>query len=119
MLSNFLKAKLHHIRVTQAELEYEGSLTVDRDLMDAVGIRPFEKLLVADLENGNRFETYAIEGKRGSGVCCLNGAVAHLGKVGDRLIVMVFCQLTEDEAAVHQPRIVRLDDNNRIAAKAI
>jgi len=119
MLSNFLKAKLHHIRVTQAELEYEGSLTVDRDLMDAVGIRPFEKLLVADLENGNRFETYAIEGKRGSGVCCLNGAVAHLGKVGDRLIVMVFCQLTEDEAAVHHPRIVRLDDHNRIAAKAI
>lgn len=119
MLSHFLKAKLHHIRVTEAELEYEGSLTIDRDLMDAIGIRPFEKLLIADLENGNRFETYAIEGKRGSGVCCLNGAVAHLGKIGDRLIVMVFCLLTEVEAAVHQPRIVRLDDNNKIAAKAI
>jgi len=118
MLSSYLKAKLHHLRVTQSELEYEGSLTIDRDLMDAVGVLPFEKLLIADLENGNRFETYAIEGPRGSGICCLNGAVAHLGKVGDRLIVMVFCQLTPEEAAVHHPRVIRLDAANRIVGPA-
>ena len=74
MTSEYLKAKLHHIRVTQADLEYEGSLTLDPVLMETVGILPFEKLLIADMENGNRFETYAIAGERGSGVCCLNGA---------------------------------------------
>lgn len=118
MTSEFLKAKLHHIRVTQADLEYEGSLTLDPDLMDAVGILPYEKLLIANLENGNRLETYAIEGARGSGVCCLNGACAHMGKVGDRLIVMIFCSLTPEEAKSHQPRVVRLDQDNHIVATA-
>ena len=74
MLCTLLKAKLHHLRVTQADKEYEGSLTIDEDLMDAVGILNYEKLLVANLDNGNRFETYAIKGPRGSGVACLNGA---------------------------------------------
>ncbi len=118
MLVHLLKSKLHHLRVTQAELEYEGSLSVDLDLLDAVGICAYEKLLVADLENGNRFETYAIEAPRGSRTCCLNGAVAHLGKVGDRLIVMAFCAVTPEEAATHAPRVLRLDANNRIAASA-
>ena len=119
MMCTLLKAKLHHIRVTQADLNYEGSLTIDEDLMDAVGIVNYEKILVADLENGNRLETYAIRGPRGSGVCCLNGAAAHCGKVGDRLIVMCWCQKSESEMASHQPRVVRLDGHNRIVAAAL
>ncbi len=105
MLITLLKAKLHRIRVTEANLDYEGSLTLDPDDMEAVGIVPYEKILVADLENGNRFETYAIAGRRGSRVCCLNGAAARLGKVGDRLIVMCFAQVSPDEAAGWQPRV--------------
>ena len=87
MTVTLLRAKLHRIRVTEACLDYVGSLTVDADLMDAVGLYPHEKILCADVENGARFETYAIPGPRGSRVCCLNGAAAHMGKVGDRLIV--------------------------------
>jgi aspartate 1-decarboxylase len=119
MQITMLKAKLHHARVTQAEKEYEGSLTIDLDLMDAVGICHHEKLLIANLENGNRFETYAIPGARGSGVICLNGATAHLGKVGDRIIIMVFCHLTPAEARRHEPKVVRLDDRNVIVAPAV
>ena len=105
MLISLLKAKLHRIRVTEANLDYEGSLTLDPDDMEAVGIVPYEKILVADVENGSRFETYAIAGARGSGVCCLNGAAARLGKVGDRLIVMAFARMSEDEAANWQPKV--------------
>ena len=105
MMLNLLKAKLHRIRITEACLDYEGSLTLDPDDMEAVGILPYEKILCADVENGNRFETYAIEGKRGSHVCCLNGAAAHQGKVGDRLIVMCFAQYSPEEAAGHQPKV--------------
>ena len=100
-----LKAKLHRIRVTEACLDYEGSLTLDPDDMEAVGILPYEKILCADVENGNRFETYAIAGERGSGVCCLNGAAAQLGKVGDRLIVMALARMSADEAAAWQPKV--------------
>ena len=100
-----LKAKLHRIRVTEADLDYEGSLTLDPDDMEEVGIVPYEKILCADVENGNRFETYAIAGERGSHVCCLNGAAAHKGKVGDRLIFMCFAQMTEAEARVHVPKV--------------
>ena len=109
-----LKSKLHRIRVTEAKLDYTGSLTIDEDLMDAVGIFNYEKLLVANVDNGERFETYAIRGPRGSGVCCLNGAAAHKGKVGDKLIVMTWAQMTEDEARQFTPRIGVLDDHNRI-----
>ena len=100
-----LKAKLHRIRVTEACLDYEGSLTLDPDDMEAVGIFPYEKILCADVENGNRFETYAIAGARGSRVCCLNGAAARKGKPGDRLIVMAFARMSEDEAAAWQPKV--------------
>ena len=100
-----LKAKLHRIRVTEACLDYEGSLTLDPDDMEAVGILPYEKILVADVENGSRFETYAIAGKRGSHVCCLNGAAAHCGKVGDRVIVMAFALATPEEARGWTPRV--------------
>lgn len=105
MKLTLLKSKLHRIKVTEANLDYEGSLTLDPDDMEAVGIVQYEKILCADVENGNRFETYAIEGKRGSHVCCLNGAAAHKGKVGDRLIVMAFASMTPDEAKGHTPLV--------------
>ena len=113
MTVTLLRAKLHRIRVTEACRDYVGSLTVDVDLMEAAGLFTNEKILCADVENGNRFETYAIPGPRGSGVCCLNGAAAHMGKVGDRLIVMAFGQFTPEEAARHQPRVVFLDAANK------
>lgn len=112
MTVSLLRAKLHRIRVTEACLDYVGSLTVDRDLMEAAGLFDNEKILCADVENGNRFETYVIAGPRGSGVCCLNGAAAHKGSVGDRLIVMAFGQFTPEEAVLHQPRVVFLDEKN-------
>lgn len=115
MYSFLLKAKIHHARVTQAELDYDGSLTIDADLMDQVKILPFEKVLVANLENGNRFETYAIQGERGSGTICLNGATARLGKVGDRIIIFTFTQVLTAEAANHKPLIVRLNAQNQPA----
>ena len=118
MLLEILKAKLHRIRVTEACLDYEGSLTLDPDDMEAVGLVPYEKILVADVENGNRFETYAIAGKRGSHVCCLNGAAAHKGKIGDRLIVMAFGQFTPEEAVLHAPKVVFLDERNNPAPQA-
>ena len=105
MTVTLLRAKLHRIRVTEACLDYVGSLTVDADLMDAVGLFPNEKILCADVENGARFETYAIPGPRGSRVCCLNGAAAHKGKVGDRLIVMCFAMMSEDEAKGWTPKV--------------
>ena len=105
MTVTLLRAKLHRIRVTEACLDYVGSLTVDADLMDAADLYPHEKILCADVENGSRFETYAIAGARGSGVCCLNGAAARLGKVGDRLIVMAFARMSADEAAAWQPKV--------------
>lgn len=113
MTVTLLKAKLHRIRVTEAKLDYTGSLTIDEDLMDAVGILNYEKLLVANVNNGERFETYAIRGPRGSGVCCLNGAAAHKGKVGDKLIVMTWAQMSEDESRLFTPKIGVLDENNR------
>ena len=119
MLCTLLKAKLHHLRVTEANKEYEGSLTIDEDLMDAVGILNHEKLLIANLDNGKRLETYAICGPRGSGVACLNGAAAYKGVVGDRLIVMVWCQLDDEERKAHRPKIVRLDEKNRVVAAAV
>ena len=112
MTVTLLRAKLHRIRVTEACLDYVGSLTVDEDLMDAVGLFPNEKILCADVENGARFETYVIPGPRGSRVCCLNGAAAHKGKIGDRLIVMAFGLFTPVEAAAHAPRVVFLDEHN-------
>ena len=109
-----LKSKLHRIRVTEAKLDYTGSLTIDEDLMDAVGILNYEKLLVANVDNGERFETYAIRGPRGSGVCCLNGAAAHKGKVGDKLIVMTWAQVSEEEARTFTPRIGVVGEGNRL-----
>ena len=113
MLSQLLKSKLHHLRVTSCSPEYQGRLMIDEALMDAAGIANWEKLLVANLENGKRFETYAIAGKRGSGVACLNGAAASKGRVGDRLIVMTFALLENSEIATHRPKVVVLDEKNK------
>ena len=114
MTVTVLKSKLHRICVTEAKLDYTGSLTIDEDMMDAVGMINYEKLLVANVDNGERFETYAIRGPRGSGICCLNGAAAHKGKVGDRLIVMTWAQMPECEARTFTPRIGVVGEGNRL-----
>ena len=119
MLITMLKSKLHHARVTESELEYNGSLTIDRDLMDGVKLRPYEKILVANMANGERFETYAIPAPRGSRTICLNGATAHKGAVGDRLIIFAFAQLSEEEVASHRPLVTILDAGNNPVAKAV
>lgn len=113
MLLSMLKSKIHDARVTDANRDYEGSLTIDQDLMDAVKMIPYEKILVANIDNGQRFETYAIAGPRGSGTICLNGATAHRGKKGDRVTIFSFCGLTAEEAPAHRPLIIRLDRSNR------
>ena len=113
MFSTLLKAELHNARVTDANVDYEGSLTIDRDLMDAVKILPYEKILLANIQNGSRIETYAIPGERGKGTICLNGATAHCGAVGDRVTIFTFCSIPTDEAVAHRPLILRLDESNR------
>ena len=112
MLVTMLKSKIHKAAVTHTDLEYEGSLTIDPDIMASVRLRSYEKILVANLNNGNRFETYAIAGEAGSKGICLNGATAHLGAVGDRLIIFTFGQMQEEEAAAHHPLITALDATN-------
>ncbi len=119
MFSVFLKSKLHHLTVTSAELNYQGSLTLDLDFMDMVGLRQYEKILVANLENGERFETYAIAGERGSKVCCLNGATAHKGKVGDQVIVFSFCFLSDQEVETHHPKIAVFGEDNNVLRKSL
>ena len=113
-----LRAKLHRINVTEANLEYTGSLTVDRDLMEAAGLFENEKILCANVANGNRFETYVIPGPRGSGVCCLNGAAAWKGGVGDRLIVMAWAQVPVEEASAFSPKVIVLGEGNKIVSQS-
>ncbi len=114
MLVNKLKSKIHKARVTEAEFHYVGSLTIDRDLMDIVGLVPYEKILVANIANGNRFETYVIEGSRQSRTFCLNGATAHLGSVGDELTIFAFCGVTLEEEKKLVPKIAVLDEHNNV-----
>jgi len=109
-----LKSKLHRATVTGASLHYEGSLTVDEELARRAGFLPYERILVGNINNGERFETYIIFGRAGTKVIELNGATAHLGKVGDRLTIMSFAQVPADEAAKHKPNIVRLDEKNDV-----
>jgi aspartate 1-decarboxylase len=106
MLRSFLKAKIRNIKVTGANLEYEGSITLDEDLIKKAGILPYEEVTVLNLENGQRFATYVIKGKRGSGVVELNGPAARMGVVGDRIMVLTFAYLTEDEIPFHTPAVV-------------
>lgn len=111
---NMLKAKIHRATVTQAELDYVGSITVDEDLLDAAGILEYEKVQIVDINNGNRFETYTIAGERGSGVMCLNGAAARCVSVHDKIIIMAYADMTPEEAKKHQPTVVFVDDNNAV-----
>ncbi len=114
MLRHYCKSKIHHARVTQADLHYEGSLTVDEELLEAADIAPYEKVHVVNVNNGARFETYTIVGKRGSRVICLNGAAARLGQVGDQIIIITYAMLDEKEAKDHKPRVIILDEDNNV-----
>lgn len=112
-----LKAKIHRAVVTQADLNYVGSVTIDSTLLQESGILEYEKVQIVDIENGNRFETYTIAGEPGSGIICLNGAAAKCVSVGDKVIIMAYANLTPEEAKTHKPMVVFVD-NNKIARKA-
>ncbi len=114
MILTLCKAKIHRARVTEAELYYEGSLTVDTELLKASGILPYEKVQVVNVNNGERFETYIIPGKANSGVICLNGPAARLGTVGDEVIIIAYAEFEEAEASSYQPTVVLVDKENRI-----
>ena len=114
MLLTMLKSKIHRATVTQADLNYVGSLTLDPDLLDAAEILVHEKVQVLNVNTGARFETYAIEGARGSGVCCLNGPAARQGQPGDIVIVLTYAQMNRDEAKAHHPKNVHVDGKNKI-----
>ena len=115
MLVNMLKGKIHRAVVVQAELNYVGSITIDPVLMEAAGIFEYEYVQIADVENGNRFETYTIAGEPNSGMICLNGAAARQVSVGDHVIIMCYAQMTPEEAKEHKPSVVFVDDKNQIA----
>jgi aspartate 1-decarboxylase len=114
MLISICKSKIHRATVTEANLDYEGSITIDSDLLKASDLLPFEKVHVVNVTNGNRLETYVIEGKPGSGTICLNGAAAHKGKIGDIVIILGYALLERDKAAGFTPKIVRVDAKNKI-----
>lgn len=108
------KSKIHRATITEAELHYEGSLTIDEDLMESADLLEYEKVSVVNINNGERFETYVIKGERGSKVICLNGAAARKGQVGDRIIIISYTTLSNEEAQIHQPTIVLVDESNSI-----
>ena len=110
-----LKGKIHRAVVKQAELNYVGSITIDPKLMEAACILEYEQVQIVDVENGNRFETYTIDGEPGSGMICLNGAAARQVQVGDHVIIMAYCQMDAKEAADHKPKVVFVDEENHIS----
>lgn len=113
-----LKAKIHRAVVKQADLDYVGSITIDSDLLRESGILEYEKVEIADIDNGNRFETYAIAGEAGSGIICLNGAAARCVNEGDKIIIMAYAQMTPEEARDHKPTVIFVDEDNKIVRKA-
>ena len=115
MFVNMLKGKIHRAVVKQAELHYVGSITVDELLLEAAGIHEYEKVQVADINNGNRLETYTIAGERGSGMICLNGAAARCASVKDKVIIMAYADMTPEEAKECKPNVVFVDEINRIS----
>ncbi len=114
MLVNMLKGKIHRATVVQAQLDYVGSITVDEQLLEASGIYEYERVQVVDVNNGNRFETYTIAGERGSGLICLNGAAARQVQVNDKVIIMAYAMMDENEVMTHKPKVVFVDENNKI-----
>tara|TARA_R110002049_G_scaffold183840_1_gene351859 strand:- start:256 stop:618 length:363 start_codon:yes stop_codon:yes gene_type:complete len=117
MLRTLLHSKIHRAAVTDASVDYEGSLAIDVELMEACGMVPYERILVSNMANAERFETYAIEAPAGSKAIELNGAAAHLGKPGDRLTIMSFASLTPEQMAAHHPRVIVLDETNEIVKR--
>ena len=113
-----LKGKIHRATVTEADLNYIGSLTLDEDLMDSAGLREYEKIQILDVTNGNRIETYIIRGKRGSGQVCINGAAAHLIHKGALAIIVSYCQLNNVEILNHTPRIDYVNEKNQIISQS-
>ena len=117
MLTKLLKAKIHRATVTYTDVNYHGSITIDRDLLDASGLLPNEAVTVADCENGNRFETYILPGERGSGIIGINGAAARLSQVGHKVIILAFVLAGPEEIAGHVSRVVVADAKNRVGEK--
>lgn len=114
MNRTMMHGKIHRARVTQADLNYVGSITIDADILDAVDILPNEKVAIVNNNNGARLETYVIAGERGSGIICLNGAAARLVQVGDIVIIMNYVQLTTEEAHLHHPKVAVMNEHNQI-----
>lgn len=114
MLLTFLKGKLHRATVTAVEIDYEGSISIDADLMKAAGILAYEQVDVYNIANGKRFTTYAVPATGGSGIICVMGAAAHLVDKGEKVIIAAYCQMTAEEAGDHKPKTVLLDDGNRV-----
>ncbi len=112
MKLTMFKSKLHQMKVTEANLHYEGSITIDKELLEKAGILPYEKVQVVNITNGARLETYTIPGDAGSRTCCLNGAAARKTQVGDRIIVISYAEMTPEEAEDFKPRVVIVDENN-------
>lgn len=108
-----LKSKIHRATVIQAELNYIGSITIDEELLEQSGIMEYEKVQIVDIDNGSRFETYAISGERGSGMICLNGAAARMVSVGDKIIIMAYAMMTPEELKKNPPRVVFVDEKNK------
>jgi aspartate 1-decarboxylase len=118
-LLSILKSKIHRATVTEARVDYIGSITIDSNLMEEAGILPYEKVLVASIDSGSRLETYVIEGKRDSGIICLNGAAAKIIQKGEKIIIMAFGLLDESEAKNFIPKIIHVDENNKIIKNII
>lgn len=119
MRRTFFKSKIHRATVTHADLDYEGSVSIDEDLLEAAGIWEYEAVHVWNITRGTRLQTYAIKGQRGSGVICINGAAAHLNKPGDLVILATFAELEEAEAQAFKPTVVLVDRQNRIVSRDV
>jgi len=117
MLVSICKSKIHQARVTEANLNYEGSITIDKKLMEQAGILAYEKVQVVNLNNGERFETYVIVGKANSGIICLNGPAARLGQEGDKVIIIAYAMMDEEEAIGFKPKLIYVDGRNRVIKK--
>lgn len=118
MQISMLKSKIHRAVVTQADLNYVGSVTIDRDLMDAAGLYEYEHVHIVNVNNGARIETYVIAGERGSGVICLNGAAARSGQKGDIVIIMSYASMTPEEIPAHKPKVIFVGENNTVLKTA-
>lgn len=112
MLITILKSKLHRVKVTEAQLYYEGSITIDEELLKIAHILPYEKVQIVNVNNGSRLETYTIPGEWGKRTICLNGPAARLNAVGDEIIIITYAQMTEEEALLHHPQVILVDENN-------